>query len=197
MLRTYRHIWHVGNILELYFSPLLRAADHVALNWLYRGFWTLRYLFIAAPLCAPLVEQSRHSGFRSWSQGTECSYIWQRTMCTASLTSAQLVLSNTGQAERIVTTMNCVAVCPHESAGFCQPSTKLVLGVKRPVREVGHIPSSSVKVKNELNFTSTPHMRYGVEWWWLYLSLVLDFVHLLPEEGDSFFLWNICNKRRW
>lgn len=198
MLRTCRHIWHVGSILELYFSPLLRAADHVALNRLYRGFWTLRYLIIAAPLCAPLVEQSRHSGCRSWSQWTECSYIWQRTVCTASLTSAQLVLSNTGQAERIVTTMNCAAVCPHESRlASNQPSTKLVLGLKRPVREAGNINSSSVRVKNELNFTSTPHMRYGVKRWWLYLFLVLDFVYLFPEEGDSFFLWNICNKPRW
>ena len=86
------------------------------------------------------------------------------TVCTASLTSEQLVLSNTGQAERIVTTMNRAALCPHESwLAPIEPSTKLVLGVKRPVREAGHLSSSSVKVKNELNFTSTPHMRYGVK----------------------------------
>ena len=104
---------------------------------------------VTEPLCVPLVQQNRHSGCRFWSQWTECSCIWQRTVCTASLTSAQLVLSNTVQAERIVTTINCAAVCPHESRlAPIQPSTKLVLGVKRPAREPGHLPSSSVKVKN-------------------------------------------------
>ena len=55
------------------------------------------------------------------------------------------------------------AVCPHQSrlAPF-QPPTELVLGVKRPVLEAGHVPSSSVEVKNELNFTSKSHMPYGV-----------------------------------
>jgi hypothetical protein len=74
------------------------------------------------------------------------------------------MLSNTGQAERIVTTMNRAAVCPHESRlAPMEPSTKLVLWLKQLVRDAGHLPSSNVKVKNELNFTSTPHMRYGVK----------------------------------
>jgi hypothetical protein len=63
-----------------------------------------------------------------------------------------------------VTNMNCAVVCPHESQlAPIQPSTKLLLGVKWPVLEAGHLPSSSVKVKNELNFTFTPHIRYGVK----------------------------------
>jgi hypothetical protein len=40
------------------------------------------------------------------------------------------------------------AVCPHESRlAPAQPLTELVLGIKRPVREAGHLPSSSVTVK--------------------------------------------------
>jgi len=95
-----------------------------------------------------------------------------------SLTSAQLVLNNTGQAERIVPSMNYAAVCPHQSRlAPLQPSTELVLGVKRPVREAGHVPSSSVEVKNELNFTSTPHMPYGVR----------------SDGGFTFsLLWTLC-----
>ena len=68
----------------------------------------------------------------------------------------------------------------HKSLGWLgpfQPSTKLVLGVKRLVREAGHIPSYSVKVKNDLNFTSTPHMRYGVK----------------SDDGFTFsFFWTLC-----
>jgi hypothetical protein len=82
--------------------------------------------------------------------------------------------------------MNRAAVCPHESLlAPVQPSTKLVLVVKRSVREAGHLPSSSVKIKNELNFTSTPHMRHVVK---SDDGFTVSFVHLLPEEGDSFIL---------
>jgi hypothetical protein len=28
-------------------------------------------------------------------------------------------------------------------------------------------------------------------------GFTVSFVHLLPEEGDSFILWNICNMPRW
>jgi hypothetical protein len=72
--------------------------------------------------------------------------------------------------------MNCAAVCPHEfRLAPIQPSTKLVLGVKRPAREAGHLPS--VKVKNELKFTSTPHMHYGVK----------------SDDGFTFSLfWTLC-----
>lgn len=44
-----------------------------------------------------------------------------------------------------------------------QPSTKRVPGVKRPVREAGHPPSFSAEVKNQWDYTSTPHMHYGVK----------------------------------